>query len=178
MNVLINKFLLFGFIGWFLEIICISRTKHKLSNNHFLYTPICPMYGLGGLFISLAISNINNYLLVFLVAGLIAITVEYSVSYFMEKLFHTRWWDYSYKKYHINGRISLTTSIDFGILGICIKIMDKFLSYNFNYSYLILSIVIIDLIISTIITYRITNKKKYHNNILSKYIEFKLSNLP
>ena len=56
--------------------------------------------------------------------------------------------------------------------------MDKYLSYNFNHSYLILSIVIIDLIISTIITYKITNKKKYQNNIFAKYIQFKLSNLP
>ena len=136
------------------------------------------MYGLGGLFISLAIANINHYLLIFFVASLIAITVEYSASYFMEKIFHTRWWDYSYKKYHLNGRISLTTSIDFGILGICIKIMDKYLSYNFNHSCLILSVVIIDLIISTIITYKITNKKKYQNNIFAKYIQFKLSNLP
>ena len=59
-----------------------------------------------------------------------------------------------------------------------IPIMDKYLSYNFNHSYLILSIVIIDLIISTIITYKITNKKKYQNNIFAKYIQFKLSNLP
>lgn len=178
MNILINKFLLFGFIGWFLEIICISHSKHKLSNNHFLFTPICPMYGFGGLFISLAIFKISNYLIIFIASSLIAISVEYGVSYFMEKIFYTRWWDYSYKKYHINGRISLTTTIDFGLLGICIKFIDKYLIYSFKYSYFVLAIVIIDLIISSIITYQITNNKKYNNNILYKYVNYKLSNLP
>ena len=35
----------------------------------------------------------------------------------MEKLFKARWWDYSKKKYNINGRICLETIIPFGLLG-------------------------------------------------------------
>lgn len=35
----------------------------------------------------------------------------------MEKIFHARWWDYSRRKYNINGRICLETMIPFGILG-------------------------------------------------------------
>ena len=35
----------------------------------------------------------------------------------MEKLFHARWWDYSGRKFNINGRICLETMIPFGILG-------------------------------------------------------------
>ena len=35
----------------------------------------------------------------------------------MEKLFHARWWDYSHKKFNINGRVCLINSIYFGILG-------------------------------------------------------------
>lgn len=35
----------------------------------------------------------------------------------MEKLFKARWWDYSNKKYNINGRICLETMIPFGLLG-------------------------------------------------------------
>ena len=36
----------------------------------------------------------------------------------MEKIFKTRWWDYSEKKYNINGRICLEMAIPFGILGL------------------------------------------------------------
>lgn len=38
----------------------------------------------------------------------------------MEKKYHARWWDYSNKKFNINGRICLETLIPFGILGVAI----------------------------------------------------------
>lgn len=34
----------------------------------------------------------------------------------MEKIFHARWWDYSKKKFNLNGRICLETLIPFGVL--------------------------------------------------------------
>ena len=46
--------------------------------------------------------------------------IEYLTSYFMEKKYHARWWDYSNKKFNINGRICLETLIPFGILGVAI----------------------------------------------------------
>lgn len=46
--------------------------------------------------------------------------IEYFTSYFMEKKYHARWWDYSNKKFNINGRICLETLIPFGILGVAI----------------------------------------------------------
>ena len=46
--------------------------------------------------------------------------IEYFTSYFMEKKYHARWWDYSNKKFNINGRICLDTMIPFGILGLFI----------------------------------------------------------
>jgi len=36
----------------------------------------------------------------------------------MEKLFNARWWDYSSRKFNINGRICLETLIPFGIAGV------------------------------------------------------------
>lgn len=46
--------------------------------------------------------------------------LEYLTSYVMEKLFHARWWDYSRRKYNINGRICLETLVPFGLLGLTI----------------------------------------------------------
>ena len=37
-----------------------------------------------------------------------------------KKRYHARWWDYSNKKFNINGRICLDTMIPFGILGLFI----------------------------------------------------------
>ena len=38
----------------------------------------------------------------------------------MEKIYKARWWDYSQKKFNINGRVCLGTIIPFGLLGLLI----------------------------------------------------------
>lgn len=38
----------------------------------------------------------------------------------MEKLFHARWWDYSHRRFNIQGRICLLGAIVFGLLGVLI----------------------------------------------------------
>lgn len=59
-------------------------------------------------------------LVLFVMSTLICSIIEYLTSYFMEKKYHARWWDYSNKKFNINGRICLETLIPFGILGVAI----------------------------------------------------------
>lgn len=44
--------------------------------------------------------------------------LEYFTSFIMEKLFDARWWDYSSRKFNINGRICLETLLPFGIAGV------------------------------------------------------------
>ena len=46
--------------------------------------------------------------------------VEYISSWILEKLFHTRWWDYSRYKFNIHGRVCLLNSLLFGALGVVI----------------------------------------------------------
>lgn len=174
-------FLIYAFIGWLLEIILISYGKKKLINTHFLFTPFCPMYGIGGILITNSINNINNIFLIFIISIIIAITIEYLTSYIMEKLYHHNWWNYSHKKYNLKGRICLINAIEFGILGIIAKYINNYLlNYNINNYFInIISIIfIIDLIISTIYTYIITNNYKHKNNILTKIIKLKLKNIP
>ena len=35
----------------------------------------------------------------------------------MEKIFKARWWDYSNKRFNINGRVCLEVMVEFGIMG-------------------------------------------------------------
>ena len=53
----------------------------------------------------------------FLKAMIICSLLEYFTSYIMEKIFKTRWWDYSDRSYNINGRICLLNMLCFGMLG-------------------------------------------------------------
>ena len=111
-------FLIYSFMGWCMEV-CVSLvTRKKFVNRGFLIGPYCPIYGWGAILITLLLSYFTDKpILLFFMAILICGTLEYLTSFFMEKIYHLRWWDYSNKKFNINGRVCLDTIIPFGILG-------------------------------------------------------------
>lgn len=111
-------FLIYSFMGWCMEV-CVSLvTRKKFINRGFLIGPYCPIYGWGAILITLLLSYFTDKpILLFFMAILICGTLEYLTSFFMEKIYHLRWWDYSNKKFNINGRVCLDTIIPFGILG-------------------------------------------------------------
>ena len=60
----------------------------------------------------------ENIIILFIM-GMISTTVlEYFTSYILEKLFHQKWWDYSHRKFNINGRVCLPYSLMFGGLSV------------------------------------------------------------
>jgi uncharacterized membrane protein len=90
----------------------------KFVNRGFLIGPYCPVYGTGVVLITLLLKNYTNDIpVLFVLTIVICGTLEYATSYFMEKLFNARWWDYHNRKFNINGRICLETLIPFGIAG-------------------------------------------------------------
>ena len=117
-------FIIYSFMGWLMEIIDNIIVKHKIVNRGFLLGPYCPIYGFGCLSLIFFLSNYkSDPIILFFMAIVICSILEYSTSYIMEKLFKLRWWDYTDKKFNINGRICAETMIPFGLLGtlvICI----------------------------------------------------------
>ena len=111
-------FFIYAILGWIIETTLVSIEKRKFVNRGFLIGPYCPIYGFGGLAITILLKNYTkDTIVLFLMAVIICGTLEYFTSYIMEKIFKARWWDYSAKKYNINGRICLETVVPFGILG-------------------------------------------------------------
>ena len=111
-------FIGYSFLGWLLEVTCKLIQYKRFINRGFLIGPVCPIYGYGVMGILFLIGEgATDVLGVFLKSILICSILEYFTSYFMEKLFKARWWDYSQKKFNINGRICLETMLPFGILG-------------------------------------------------------------
>ena len=107
-------FLAYSFVGWAWEGLISLVRDHKIVNRGFLNGPYCPIYGIGALmFIGLTYLT-QNPLIMFLVGGVAACILEYLTSYFMEKLFKARWWDYSKRFLNINGRICLLGFVIFG----------------------------------------------------------------
>ena len=114
-------FISYAFLGWCMEVTCKFIQYKKFINRGFLIGPYCPIYGWGALAITILLKRyMEEPLVLFVMSTLICSIIEYLTSYFMEKKYHARWWDYSNKKFNINGRICLETLIPFGILGVAI----------------------------------------------------------
>lgn len=118
MNILMD-FVFFSIICFISEVIYCSLNKRK--SGKALYGPWCPLYGLGGLLIISIVSHVpENMFIIYLVSVLVASFTEYLVSVILEMIFDMKWWDYSFKKFNLNGRICLENSLLFGVLGILI----------------------------------------------------------
>ena len=95
-------FIIYSFLGWFVEVINVFLNTKKLVNRGFLLGLYCPIYGVGCLaMIFLLDQYLEEPAILFLVSMFLFSVLEYGTSWLMEKLFRTRWWDYSHKKFKI-----------------------------------------------------------------------------
>ena len=114
-------FIIYSVIGWCMEVTLKLIESRKFVNRGFLIGPYCPIYGYGAILITFLLKKYtNDVLTLFIMAILVCGILEYVTSYFMEKIFKARWWDYSKNKFNINGRVCLETIIPFGLLGLLI----------------------------------------------------------
>ena len=114
-------FMIYSVAGWIMEVTCKSFEAKKFINRGFMIGPYCPIYGWGAIFITILLKRyISDWVVLFFMSMITCGVLEYLTSYVMEKLFHARWWDYSRRKYNINGRICLETLVPFGLLGLTI----------------------------------------------------------
>lgn len=126
---LTHYFLLFflaSVLGWLMEVCCKLIQFHRFINRGFLIGPYCPIYGFGAVLVTALLSPYaNSPLVVFVLAVVVCGVLEYATSYLMEKLFHARWWDYSQKRFQLNGRVCADTLIPFGLLGLTMVYLVK-----------------------------------------------------
>jgi len=118
LSLLMVLFVIYSVIGWCIEVVYTYIREKNWVNRGFLIGPYCPIYGYGCLLIFLCLDKYKDDLIVlFLMSVILCSVLEYITSSLMERIFKARWWDYSDRKYNINGRICLETLIPFGILG-------------------------------------------------------------
>lgn len=103
-------FFFFSAVGWTVECTYRSLGERRIINSGFLYGPMCPIYGVGCLVIDTLLVPIatpleKRLIPVLLLGMVLSDTVEYVTSFLMEKLFNTRWWDYSNNFLNLHGRI-------------------------------------------------------------------------
>jgi uncharacterized membrane protein/HD superfamily phosphodiesterase len=115
-------FAIYSFIGWIIELIYRSLNNRKLVNPGFLYGPFVPIYGIGGIFVSLLYLQIHTYPvpLQFFVFALILTAIEYLTGEIFERFFQLKLWDYSDNRFNINGKVSLLFSTGWGLLALIV----------------------------------------------------------
>ena len=112
-------FIIYSCAGWLLEVSCKLVEYKRFINRGFLIGPYCPIYGWGAVAITFLLYRYSYDPLVLFIMTIITCGIlEYITSWAMEKIFKARWWDYSKRKFNLNGRICLGTIIPFGIFGI------------------------------------------------------------
>ena len=117
--ILITYFFIYSFLGWVLESVFKTILQKKFVNSGFVNGPFCPIYGFGALILYMFLDGFkNNFVLVFVVGVFVFSVWEYLVGYFLEKIFNTKYWDYSDERFNCQGRICLRMSLVWGLLGV------------------------------------------------------------
>ena len=186
---LITYFIIYSFCGWIIESVFKSICQRKIINSGFLNGPFCPIYGIGAIIMYLLLQDFKgNPILIFCLGFVVLSIWEYIVGVLLEKIFKTKYWDYSSYKYNLQGRVCLTNSIFWGILGLVfINYVHPFMQTQLSrvdskiilYADIILSIyLIVDAIISMIsvlkIDQKLKNLEEINKNIKDRLEEIKL----
>ena len=113
-------FSIYSVIGYVSEVISASiHTKKITLSRGYLIGPYIPIFGFGALIIILFLSKYENDLItLFILSMFYCSLLEYFTSYVMEKIFNLRWWNYSDRKFNVNGRICLETGVMFGVASV------------------------------------------------------------
>ena len=165
-------FFLYSFAGWVWELVFIYVTERWWHLRAFLTLPLLPIYGFSALGILYVVEPyVHNPFLVFLAAAAIVTIIEYVVSLVLDKLFQVRLWDYTKWPLNLHGRVSLFSSMGFGVLGIFLlyilhPFLDSFVSGMSNNVVIVLGWVLVVILaidfgnsLSSLVRVRIENAR-------------------
>ena len=106
--------------GWIWEeIYCLVKHGFWVERG-FLFGPILPIYGLGGIAVYWLKARLKNRApwLMFAASFGVAGAIEYVSSWLLERIFDKKWWDYTHVPFNIGGRVHFVVLVFFGMLGL------------------------------------------------------------
>ncbi len=120
MHEIIWNTVIFSIIGLIIEtLFCYATTGVIECRKGLIWGPLCPVYGVGAtVLITLLKQYKNSTIKLFLLGCILGNIVEYTLSYMLEAMYGTRFWDYSYIRLNLNGRICIKYSMFWGILAV------------------------------------------------------------
>lgn len=187
--ILVIVFFIYSVTGYIIEVTSCSLTWKKVTlSRGYLIGPYIPIFGFGGIFMTYLLRQYENNIIDLFINSMVGCClIEYFTSLLLEKIFKLRWWDYSDKRFNINGRVCLENGFWFGVCGVVfVKYIHPVL-INFLYSFptkviyvlgiVFLSILLIDFFISTFTISKLKiDTKKYVNKDSTEVIRNELIN--
>lgn len=111
-------FVIFSFFGWVASSFRSLLLEKKFSNNGFLTSPFCPMYGFSAVICYTALKPFeNSKLILFIGSTLILSALMVVVGVLVEKFLKFKPWDFSSSKFSIGNYITLPYALFLGLLG-------------------------------------------------------------
>ena len=128
-------FLIYSLLGAAVETLFRLVTEHHLYGIHgFLHLPIFPIYGIGALLIIILLKGrVRHIVPLFFIGALVATGLEFIAHWLIEIVFNEKIWDYSNTPFNIDGRVSLISSIGFGVASVLlVHFIHPWLDKQFN----------------------------------------------
>ena len=111
-------FVIFSFFGWVASSFRSLLLEKKFSNNGFLTSPFCPMYGFSAVICYTALKSFeNSKLILFIGSTLILSALMVVVGVLVEKTLKFKPWDFSSSKFSIGNYITFPYALFLGLLG-------------------------------------------------------------
>ena len=111
-------FVIFSFFGWVASSFRSLLLEKKFSNNGFLTSPFCPMYGFSAVICYTALKQFeNSKLILFIGSTLILSALMVVVGVLVEKTLKFKPWDFSSSKFSIGNYITFPYALFLGLLG-------------------------------------------------------------
>lgn len=105
-----------SFLGWVLETASSALSRRKFTNRGIVNAPFCIIYGVALTVITVFCQELQGFWL-FAECMILATVIEWVAGHMIERMYHERWWDYSNRKWNLDGYICLSASVLWGALG-------------------------------------------------------------
>ena len=114
-------FFCYSLLGWLLEVLYEAVVRRRYVDRGVLNGPWCVVYGVAGSLITHGFHDLReNVFFLFLFGALISTVVEWVAGRMLVALTHARWWDYSGRRWNLDGYICLRASVLWGVLSVAV----------------------------------------------------------
>ena len=99
-------YLVYSFLGWIGETVVATAKGRRFTNRGVASGPFCFVYGTAGVLITIGLNDQRASLAALFFGSMIyATVVEWLTAKLLERIHHRRWWDYSDKKFNLDGYV-------------------------------------------------------------------------